>query len=496
MKGHVFKRCVCGAVRDAQGKRVNCNKRHGTWSFVHELPSDGKSRRKQSTRGGFATEREAQAALTEALAKMDHGTYVAPSRQTVGEYLDQWLDGKGRLRSSTRRSYQEHLDLYLRPGIGHVRLTELREVHLERLYAAMTQLGQTDPGPSYELDRLTAARGAPVLRALSDARIRRVHATLMSAMNSAVKRRLVGHNPASHVELAVGRRPRAVVWTDDRIAEWQRTGLRPAVAVWTAQQAGDFLEHAGGHRLYPMFHLIAYRGLRRGEAVGLRWQDADLDAGVLRITQQVVQLGWATEIGDPKTDSGQRSVTLDRETAAVLRIWRSTQAHERETWGSAWQDSGLMFTREDGTQLHPDQVSTLFERIQREGDLPPIRLHDLRHTAASLALAAGVPMKVVSEQLGHSSMAITADTYTSVLPAVAAAAAESVAAVFSSVSRTRPHAAALAIGYQSDPKEALMNVSEPQKAKKPLVGGLIRSAPPGTRTPNPRIKSPLLCQLS
>ncbi len=376
MKGHTFKKCPCGTVRDDAGRRVNCNKRHGSWTFVHELPPDLSGRRRQVKKGGFATEREARNALTEALSRMDQGTYVAQTRQTVGEYLDQWLAGKGRLRSSTRRSYQEHLDLYLRPGIGHVRLTELREVHVERLYAAMAELGTPQPVPSYELDRLVAARGAPLTRALSDARIRRVHATLMSALNSAVKRRMIGHNPAAHVELAQGRRPRAVVWTRERVAEYERTGVRPAVAVWTADQAGDFLEYAGQNRLYPMFHLVAYRGLRRGEAVGLRWQDADLDAGLLRITQQVIQVGWATEIGDPKTDSGQRSVSLDSETAAVLRIWRSTQARERQEWGPAWQDTGLMFTREDGTQLHPDQVSSLFERIQREADLPPIRLHD------------------------------------------------------------------------------------------------------------------------
>lgn len=368
-------------------------------------------------KGGFSTEREARMALNDALSRIDQGSYVKPTRQTVSEYLDQWLDGKGRLRASARRSYREHIDLYLSPGLGHVRLVELREVHIERLYAAMAQLGQPEPEHSHELERILAARAAPALsRPLTDARVRRVHATLMSALGGAVKRRMVGHNPAAHVELATGRRPRAVVWTDDRIATWRRTGVRSAVAVWTAQQAGSFLDEAAGHRLYPLFHLVAYRGLQRVEAVGLRWQDADLEAGLLRITQQMIQLGWATEVGDRKTDSGARSVTLDRRTVEVLRRWRSAQAGERRTWGTAWQDSGLMFTREDGSQLHPDTVSTVFERIHREAALPPIRLHDLRHTAASLALAAGVPLKVVSEQLGHSSLAITADTYTSVLP--------------------------------------------------------------------------------
>jgi integrase len=220
-----------------------------------------------------------------------------------------------------------------------------------------------------------------------------------------------------------------VIWTDERIERWRRTGERPAVAVWTPQQAGAFLDAAMSHRLYPLYHLIAYRGLRRGEAVGIRWSDMQLEAGNLRITQQVVQLGWETEIGQPKTDSGERPVSLDAATVQVLRRWRERQDTERAATHGAWQDTGLVFTHEDGSQLHPDYVSDTFQRIAEEAGLPPIRLHDLRHTAASLALQAGVPMKVVSEQLGHSSLGITADTYTSVLPAVAQAAAEAVAGI-------------------------------------------------------------------
>jgi integrase len=497
VKGHTYKRCPCGALRDDAGRRINCGKRHGSWYYVHELPPDAAGTRRQASKGGFATERDARAALNELLSQLDRGTYVEPTKQTVGEYLEQWLDGKGRLRASTRRSYREHIELYLRPGLGHRRLSDLREVDIERLYRAMRQLGTAEPERSYELDRLLRARtAAPLTRPLTAARIRRVHATLMSALGSAVKRKMIGHNPATHVELAVGRRPKAVVWTDDRVAAWRRTGVRPPVAVWTAQQAGAFLDAAGAHRLYPMFHLIAYRGLRRGEAVGLRWQDLDLDAGVLRITQQVIQLGWATEIGDPKTDSGARTVTLDRRTVEVLRRWREHQVEERRTWGAAWHDTGLLFTREDGSQLHPDTATTVFEQLHRAAGLPPIRLHDLRHTAASLALAAGVPLKVVSEQLGHSSLAITADTYTSVLPAVAQAAAEAVADVIPRAPRAGADAAGLAVRYQFGPKEAVMEPSDPRNTTSPQVRGLSVGAPPGTRTPNPRIKSPLLCQLS
>jgi len=493
MKGHTFKRCPCGRVRDAHGRRVNCPKRHGSWYFTHELVPTTSGKRRQLSKGGFATEREARTALNDALARLHRGSYVEVGRQTVGDYLDGWLAGKGKLRSTTLRSYREHIDLYLKPGLGHLRLADLREVDIERLYTGMHELGRGDGTPSPVLDRLLAARAAVTTKPLSAARIRRVHATLMSALGSAVKRKRIAFNPAAHVELASGRRPRAVVWTEDRVAAWLRTGVRPPVAVWTAAQAGAFLDVAAAHRLYPLFHLVAYRGLRRGEAVGLRWEDVDLDAGLARISQQVVQLGWATEIGEPKSDSGARTVSLDPATVTVLREWRGRQAEERRRWGSAGEDSGLVFTREDGSQLHPDMASSAFERISRAAGLPPIRLHDLRHTAASLALQAGVPLKVVSEQLGHSSLAITADTYTSVLPAVAQAAAEAVADIVPRAPRAPADATALAVRWQKPSREAKMKIETVARGTKAQVS---EGGPRGDRTRNPRIKSPLLCQLS
>lgn len=358
MKGHTYKRCSCPTLRDAHGQRINCPKRHGSWYFMHELPPTASGKRRQVLKGGFATEREARAALNDALARLERREYVEVGRQTVGRYLDQWLAGKGRLRATTVRSYREHVDLYLQPGLGHIRMTDLNEVDIERLYMAMRELGKTDATRSPLFDRLLAARNPTAKpRELSPARIRRVHATLMSALGSAVKRKRIAHNPAAHVELPSGRRPRAVIWTDDRVAAWLRTGVRPPVAVWTAAQAGAFLDVAAAHRLYPLFHLIAYRGLRRGEAVGLRWEDVDPDAGLLRVSQQVVQLGWATQIGESKSDNGARTVTLDVATVAVLQDWRVVQAEERRTWSGVWHDSGLVFTREDGTQLHPDVAS-------------------------------------------------------------------------------------------------------------------------------------------
>lgn len=155
------------------------------------------------------------------------------------------------------------------------------------------------------------------------------------------------------------------------------------MAVWTAEQTGAFLDHAAADRLYALYHRVAFRGLRRGEAVGLPWVDVDLDGALLTVSQQIVQVGWATEEEAPKTSSGVRSVALDAETVAVLRAQRILQSAERLRCGPAWTDTGLVFTREDGRAVHPDFVTRHFERLVRAADLPPIRLHDLRHGAAT-----------------------------------------------------------------------------------------------------------------
>ena len=246
-------------------------------------------------------------------------------------------------------------------------------------------------------------------------------------MNAAVKQQKITSNPALLVDLASGTRPRAQVWTAERVAVWQRTGRRPSpVMVWTPEQTGAFLDSAGADPLYALYHLIALRGLRRGEAVGLSWSDVDLDGGSMLIREQVVQLGWRTLRTAPKAGS-ERVLALDTGTVEVLRAQRRRQRAELAFLGLNPDDVTAVFTRADGEPVHPDYVTRHFARLIRAAGLPPIRVHDLRHGAATLALASGVALKVVQEMLGHSSITITADTYTSVLPQVARAAAQSAA---------------------------------------------------------------------
>ena len=260
-------------------------------------------------------------------------------------------------------------------------------------------------------------------------------------------------NVASLAELPPGSRPKALVWTDERVRAWQKdfdtrhaaartaggrvspvdiwiSAPRPSpVMVWTPAQTMVFLDAARRHRLHALWRLIATRGLRRGESCGLRRTDTDLHAATATIRWQITQLGWDPVQGAPKSDAGERTVALDADTITDMTRWRQEQDKEKDAAGNAWAGSGFEFTDERGSPLHPAVVTEQFQLIAYLAGLPPIRLHDLRHGAATLLLAAGHDMKVVQETLGLSSITIAADTYTSVLPQLARKSAEDVAAL-------------------------------------------------------------------
>lgn len=255
-----------------------------------------------------------------------------------------------------------------------------------------------------------------------------IRATLRAALNTAIAQLLItNYNPAKHVELPSAARPKALVWTEERIAYWMATGLRPSpVMVWTPEQTGAFLDFIADHPLYPMWRLIAFRGLRRGEACGLRWVDFHARNQSLAVATQLVQDGWDVIEGAPKTDSGIRVIALDAETVTDLEAHRIKQERARRDWEDSWVETGRVFTQEDGSWLHPGKVSDLFERLVQAAKLPPIRLHDLRHGAATLMLAADIDIKIVSDTLGHSDTRITRDIYQAILDDLAIAAAEAV----------------------------------------------------------------------
>jgi integrase len=169
-------------------------------------------------------------------------------------------------------------------------------------------------------------------------------------------------------------------------------------------------------------------GMRRGEVLGLRWKDLDLDASRISVRQALVSVAYEVIITTPKNHHA-RTIDLDEGTVRRLREHRQRQQADRDEWGTDYQDNGLVFCKEDGSPIHPQTFSQSFERLQAKTDLPKIRLHDLRHTHASIALKAGVPVKVISERLGHENPAFTMKQYAHVIPGMQADAARVVAAL-------------------------------------------------------------------
>lgn len=315
----------------------------------------------------------------------------------------------------------------------------------------------------------TAIDAMPPFRRVTGPATRlRIKATLRSALNDAIGQQILTFNPAAHVELDPVRKPKALVWTDARVARWEQTGEKPSpVMVWTPEQTGAFLDFLAEDRLYAMWHLIAFRDLRRGEACAQPWSETNLDDHSLTVSAQLVQDGWEVETSEPKTDSGFRVVALDDDTVNVLKRHREQQDADREEWGSAWVETGMVFTQEDGSWLRPGKLTDLFERLVAASGLPPIRLHDLRHGAATLMLAAGIDVKIVSDTLGHSDTRITRDIYQSVLPQVGKNAAEATARLVPLQRKTEAEEALRAAKKANDKAKAEARAKKKAKRKKP-----------------------------
>ena len=180
-------------------------------------------------------------------------------------------------------------------------------------------------------------------------------------------------------------------------------------------------------RLYPMWRFFAMSGCRRGEVLGLRWEDVDMEHGRVTIRRALVPVNGEVHISEPKTKRGRRLIALDTVTMALLKEQAARQLREQNDWGEGWCDSGYIFTAEDGAALHPERISALFQRLVRAAALKRIPLHGLRHTYATLALSKGVNPAIVSRRLGHSTVAFTLDVHSHVLPQVDAEAAELIA---------------------------------------------------------------------
>lgn len=354
--------------------------RSGTgWGYVVDVGVRG-GRRRQQRRRGFKSKRDAQDALGEVLSAVRTGAYVPPSSATVESFLLRWqAASRARVKPSTAASYEQMLRSHVVPRIGEVQLQSLSAAHLNELYAALLADGRCD------------GKGG-----LSASTVQYIHRILSKAFGDAVRWNLTTRNAADLADA-----PRA----DHK-----------EMQIWTPEQVRTFLDSVKGERLFAAWLLAVTQGMRRGEVLGLRWADVDLDAGRISIQQSLVSIGYQLQFSTPKSKRSVRTIGLDASGVAALKTHRARQVEERLACGAAYSDNDLVFAREDGSPFHPERLSQLFERHVKSLGLPRIRLHDLRHTHVSIALASGVPPKVVSEWVGHASVAFTLDRYGHVMP--------------------------------------------------------------------------------
>lgn len=378
-------------------------KRGERWAYVISEVDATTGKRKPVWHSGFASREDARMARDDARDKANKG-HVAASRQLLGDYLDQWIvEVAGDLAPSTLASYKQHVRVYLKPRLGDVRLCDLTRRRMKAAYA--------------ELRKSAKQKGSGTL---APATVDRIWATLRSALSEAVADDVLVVNAAATRRKRHGRKPK----TRGRVQA-------PTISVWTAEQLSTFLDAVADDELAALWRLAAMTGMRRAELCGLRTRDVTWKTGVIDVCHTLTAVSVETREGEPKPKRGQavelvdgepksgksRPVDLDAATLAVLRAHKATLARQKLASPlPSFNRAGLLFVNADGTAIHPDYLSRRFRKLAADAKLPAIRLHDVRHTHASLLLAAGVPVHVVSQRLGHADPGFTMRVYGHLLP--------------------------------------------------------------------------------
>jgi integrase len=372
--------------------RGSVRKRGETWTWYLWVPDPLTGKLRQRSKGGFPTKKACQAALGDALADLRKGTFVEPSKRTVGHFLtEEWLpavQAQGR-RPGTVANYRIHVEAHVVPALGGIELQQLSPAHLNAFYLGLLRQGRRDG------------------RAMAPKTVRNVHNLVHRALRDAVRWGFVGRNVADAANPPAGKSPEP--------------------SIWTPAELGAFIEHVRDDRLYAAWMLFATTGMRRSEVAGLRIVDLDLDAARVNPRMPRVLVDHQVVVSEPKTRAGRRSLALDPATLAALQDHLVVQAAERALVGPGYVDSGLLFTWPDGRPINPARFSAWFEQHISAARLPRITLHGLRHSYATAALKAGVPVKIISERLGHATVAITLDVYSHVIPGMDELAATTVA---------------------------------------------------------------------
>src|SRR5215213_6874065 len=358
--------------RRGNGEGSISRRKDGRWEAKYTAhTADGPKRRALYGK----TRKEAADKLAKALADRASGYTFDTENMTVGEYLDRWLKDtdQGSVRTSTYERHEQIIRLHIKPALGRVKLSKLAPAHVQGLYR----------------DKLDSG--------LSPATVQKIHAVLHKALAQALKWNMIARNAADVVKAP-------------RPAPEEMHPLSP-------DEARKLIEAVRGDKLEALYILAVHTGMRQGELLALKWEDVDLNEGVIRIRRTLVRSGGRISLGEPKTKGSRRTVYLTGAAVEALQAHLEQQLEDIERLGDLYRDHGLVFTSGVGTLINPSNMRRRsFKPLLQRVGLPQIRFHDLRHTCATLLLSRNVHPKYVQELLGHATVAITLDTYSHVIP--------------------------------------------------------------------------------
>ncbi len=368
-----------------------------SYTIVLNLGNDPRTgKRKQQWVSVKGTKKDAEKRLSELFHQLDTGTFMRPTKTTLAEYLERWLKDYAwpNLAPRTAEGYETIVRQHLIPKLGNLSLTQLRPEHLQKYYSEMLSIGRCDrPG------------------GLSAQTVRHHHTALHKALQTAVEWGLLNRNVADAIKPPRTQRPEMKTWDEDDITR--------------------FLEAAKETPYHCLFYLALFTGMRRSELLGLKWSDVDLILGEASVTRSLHHLRDGSIVfRSPKTAKGRRTVALPPSATLLLKEHRERQKLEQAMLGVLSGDDDLVFSHLDGKPLRPNTITRAWTILADRAGVKVIRLHDARHTHASLMLKQGIHPKIVQERLGHATIAVTLDTYSHVAPGLQEAAAKRFDEVF------------------------------------------------------------------
>jgi integrase len=350
-------------------------KRGTKWSFSIDVGRDPETgKRKQKTVSGFKTKKEAEKACAEMITKIEKGEYVEESKETLGEFLIEFMENKVKhsIRASTYHNQIFMTKKQLLPALGSKKLKDIKPLDIQKFYSKKMEEG------------------------LSAAYIKQLHSILTKAFRTALEWGLIEKNVMATVKA-----PRI---------------QKKNMAIWTMKEANQFLEYVKERKFFIVYVLAIYTGMRKGEILGLRWRDCDLENNTISIQQTLYKTNGTFVFQEPKTKGSKRIITISDFVVHCLKKQKARQNEWKLRLGQAYQSSDLVAANWVGTPIDPTHLHCDFKSSIQKAGVPVIRFHDLRHTHATLLLQMGENPKVVSERLGHADVSITLDTYAHVLP--------------------------------------------------------------------------------